>query len=131
MDRNELKILAQKYLDGNATAEEKQMLDQWYDMIHANENESETVDLDKPESEEDVKQRIFDLLNQKLFVNKPEKIEKTTVFSLKRIAAWTGSAAAVLALMVFAWAWYTSTHAAEKVAIAGKQLVSVPPNKVT
>jgi len=130
MDRNELKILAQKYLDGNATAKEKQMLDQWYDTIHA--NELETVDLDKPESEEDVKQRIFDLLNQKLFINKPEKIEKASVFSIKRMAAWIGSAAAVLALMVFAWLWYTSTATTTgRAVILGNQLVSVPSNKVT
>src|SRR5882757_1850362 len=123
MDRNELKILAQKYLDGTANTEEKKSLDQWYDTIHA--NKTETVDLDEPESAEDVKQRIFDLLNQKLFIDKPEKIEKTPVFSIRRIAVWAGSAAAVLALMVFAWLWYTGTTTTTgRVVIAGKQVVS-------
>jgi len=130
MDRNELKILAQKYLDGTANTEEKKSLDEWYDTIHA--NKTETVDLDEPESAEDVKERIFDLLNQKLFINKPEKIEKASAFSIKRMAVWIGSVAAILALMVFAWLWYTGTTTTTgRVIIAGKQVVSVPSNKIT
>ncbi|MDB5009365.1 MAG: hypothetical protein JWQ06_154, partial [Mucilaginibacter sp.] len=31
MNKNELQQLAQKYLDGTATEEEKQQLNQWYD----------------------------------------------------------------------------------------------------
>ena len=74
MDKNELQLLAQKYLDGTATPEEKQMLDQWYDTIHNGWHE--TVDLDKPDTEEIIRQRVFDDLSKKLFFKTPVKIEK-------------------------------------------------------
>ena len=126
MDKIELKTLAQKYLDGTATAEEKQMLGQWYDTIHA--GEIEIVDLDKPEAEEDIKQRIFDTLHQKLSFNKPEP-----AYPIKRLITWIGSAAAVLILGFFAWSWYNTNKpivTPGKHVIAVKQLVSVPADKV-
>jgi transmembrane sensor len=127
MDKNELRVLAQKYLDGTATPGEKQQLDQWYDTIHT--GFAETVDLDKEETEEDIKQRVFDRLNRQRFVEPPQTVEKATVFSVKRLAVWIGSAAAVIAMVVFARV-FINQQAAPKTQAATRQLVSVPSNRV-
>jgi transmembrane sensor len=127
MDKNELQLLAQKYLDGTANSDEKQILDQWYGTIHS--GWSETVDLDKQETEEDVKQRILDNLNKKLFTEMPMKVEKSSGYSIKRMVVWVGSVAAVLVIAFFAW--FNQNHnTAVKSPVADKQLVSAPSNRV-
>jgi transmembrane sensor len=127
MDRNKLNILAQKYLDGTATPEEKRLLDQWYDTIHT--GWPETVNLDKPESEADVRQRMLDKLSNELFVKTPVKVERIPVFSIKRMAKWVGAAAAVLALAYFAWSGYDQSIT-DKALVSEKKLVQVPLNRV-
>ena len=125
MDKNELKLLAQKYLDGTATAEEKQKLNQWYDA--ANTGWPETVQLRTAETGDDVKQRLFNSLHKQLFrENKPAG--KTSGALVKRLSVWIGSAAAVLALMFFAWMWYGK--GATKPIVTERRLVNVPTNRV-
>jgi transmembrane sensor len=127
MDKNELQLLAQKYLDGTATPEEKQLLDQWYDTIHT--GWTETVDTERDETEADVKQRILDNLNQKLFSKaEPEKVIKPGS-TIKRLSLWIGSAAAVLALTFFTWSWYNQNNTS-KISLIDKQVVNVPLNKI-
>ena len=130
MDSNELKILAKKYLDGDATPEEKEMLDQWYSTIHS--DLPETVELAKPENEHIIKQRMFDNLNKNLFTGTSTvTIEKPAGASVKRLTIWLGSVAAAVAFMVFAWLWYTNPAAiSSKRLTAERQLVKVPTNRV-
>ncbi|HTI92627.1 MAG TPA: FecR family protein [Puia sp.] len=56
MDKASLAELAQRFLAGTATNEEKALLHQWYDV--ADREEIELVFLPKPETEDDVRMRI-------------------------------------------------------------------------
>lgn len=124
MDKNELRLLAQKYLDGNATPEEKQLLNQWYD--NAETGWPETVDLKRPETEAGVKQRLFNELHQQLFV---ADVQQTKPSNIKRLSVWLGSVAAMLALFFFVW---TQNRRPEQlqVPVANARMVSVPQNRV-
>jgi len=127
MDRIELKILAQKYLDGIATPEERQLLDEWYDTIHS--GQPETVDLDETETEEDIRQRMFANIQKNLFVRPAAEAVKPAGFSIKRMAVWIGSAAAVLIMGFYALLLYNRNNL-EKPVAADRQLVNVPTNRV-
>jgi transmembrane sensor len=120
MDKNELQALAQKYLEGTATPEEKQLLNDWYDAD--NSDVSEIVDLQTDETEADVKHRLYNNLRQQLF--EPQKPRQSVV---KRLVIWAGSAAAVLALTFFAWQWYANNKIQP---VPDKQIVSAPYNRV-
>ena len=126
MDKNELKVLAQKYLDGKATPQEKKLLDEWYDTIHI--DSAETVELAKAETEEDIQKRIFDRINIQRGSDTPAE-ERGRVFPIRRIAAWVGAAAAVLIMFFFARALYRQNDAGQP-ATADRQLVNVPSNRV-
>jgi transmembrane sensor len=123
MDSNELKILAQKYMDGTATPEEKRLLDQWYDTVHY--GATETVELNNPETEEGIRKRMFGNLNKQLFDKQPDKVQTTPVFKMQRFVKWVGSVAAVLALAYFAWSWHDQSTPVKALAIE-KRLVKVP-----
>jgi transmembrane sensor len=127
MDRNELNKLAQKYLDGTATPEEKRLLDQWYDTIHT--GWPEMVDLEEPETEADIRRRMFDNLRNELFVKTPAKAEHSPLFSIKRMAKWVGAAAAVLALIYFVRPGY-DPDSTTKTLVIEKKVVQVPLNRV-
>jgi len=128
MDKNELQLLAQKYLDGNATTGEKQLLDQWYDTIHT--GGPEEVRLNTPETEEDVKHRMFNKLNQQLFIGTPMIPVKKQGGLVRRISIWAASAAAVLAVALFAWSRINKTQVNNVLAVADKQVISIPASKV-
>jgi len=123
MDKNELQALAQKYLEGTATPQEKQLLDEWYDIVQT--GSPEIVNLKRDEAEADVQQRMYNKLNQQLF--KPQ--QKRDIGALiKRISIWVSSAAAVLALTFFAWSWYVNN---KSLAVQSDgQVVNVPYNRV-
>lgn len=122
MNKQELKKLAQKYLSGEASEAEKAMLHQWYD---ANmEGWTETVQTENGETAEAVKERIFNNLKRKTFMQE-EADSRTGAFSLKKILLRLSGAAALLTVGFFAWQFYapqTGTHV--------KQQVSVPVNKI-
>jgi len=122
MDKNELQILAQKYLEGTATPQEKQLLNEWYDAV--NPGTTETVDLQADETEAGVKQRLYNNLKQQLF--EPQKPWHQAGM-VRRMVIWASSAAAVLALTFFAWSWYTNSKIQP---VADKQIVNVPYNRV-
>ncbi|SHF79869.1 FecR family protein [Pedobacter caeni] len=124
MDRNELKKLAQKYLQGNASDEEKALLNQWYDTIE--DGWVENVPTKRPETEDQVKQRIFDNLKDKGFLQTEEEAEyPVRRFSMKRLLMRITAAAAVLAAVFFGWQFMNSRSES-----AVKKLVSVPGNKI-
>ena len=126
MDKNELKDLAQKYLDGTATPSEKQLLNEWYDTIHI--DSAEMVDLAEAETEEDIQQRILGRIN--IQRGTEETVETSRrVFPMRKIAAWVGAAAAVLIMFLFARTLYRQNEPAQ-IAAADRQLVNVPSNRV-
>lgn len=125
MDQNELQHLAQKYLDGQATPEEKLKLDQWYDMAQSGQPEILKVNTDEPEAA--VQQRIFSQLQQNLFAPQPTLNKRPGV--VRRLIIWSSSVAAVLALLFFGWAQYHTTDVIPPPA-AGNQFVKAPKNRV-
>jgi transmembrane sensor len=123
MDQNELQQLAQKYLDGQATPEEKLRLDEWYDT--AQSGTPETLKVNTAETEAVIQQRIFSQLQQNLFtpaLTKPAGV-------VKRLIIWSSSVAAVLALLLFGWGQY---HKATMVPplFTDHQFVKAPKNRV-
>lgn len=124
MDSNELKRLAQKYLAGGASDEEKALLDQWYDTVE--DGWVENVYTRKPESEEQVRQRIFDNLKSRGFLKVEEPVsEISSAGVLKRWALRIAATAAVLALVFFGWQWGTDRYGAVE-----NKVVNVPANKI-
>ncbi|WP_316841556.1 FecR family protein [Pedobacter gandavensis] len=124
MNRNELKILAQKYLAGEASAEEKALLNQWYDA--ADQGWLEKVDTKTPETEEEVKQRLFENLKSKGFLNvKPMEVPVKKQFSIRSLMFKITSAAAVLALVFFGW-----QLGVDQFDQVNKKMVNVPGNKI-
>ncbi|WP_214073188.1 FecR family protein [Mucilaginibacter sp. dw_454] len=124
MSTNELKRLAQKYFAGTASDEEKQMLHQWYD--ETNDGWIETVNTAAPESEDEVKQRIFRDLQKRIMAEKSEQaVPATNKGKVRRLIIQIASAAAVL-LAVFLIFRPTD----EKALLTQKHIVSAPINKV-
>jgi transmembrane sensor len=120
MDTKELEKLAQKYLDGTATAEEKALLNQWYDTVH--DGETEQVYTKNPETAEQVKARIFSRLQQKAFMETKTVKRSGTV---RKLIIGITSAAAVLLILFFSGQKNTYN-----IAIPSKQLVKVPDHKI-
>lgn len=124
MNRNELKILAQKYLAGTASTEEKALLNQWYDA--ADQGWLEKVETRIPESEEEVKQRLFENLKSKGFLNtEPLEAPIKKRLTLRSLMFKITSAAAVLALVFFGW-----QLGMDRFEQGNKKMVSVPGNKI-
>ncbi|WP_157262915.1 FecR family protein [Pedobacter steynii] len=123
MDRTELKRLAQKYLEGTASDEEKALLNQWYDTTE--EGWVENVHTKKPETEDQVRQRIFDNLKNKGFLKTEEVDRSDAQVSWKRLMLRITAAAAVLSLVLFGWQFSNS-----RFSLAEKKLVNVPGNKI-
>lgn len=124
MDTKELEKLAQKYLDGTATAEEKALLNQWYDTVH--DGETEQVHTKNPETAEQVKARIFNRLQQKAFIGTTD-IKKSLKHGsiIRRLIIGITSAAAVLAVLFF-----SEQKNTYNIAIPAKQVVKVPTHKI-
>ncbi|MDB5157403.1 MAG: hypothetical protein JWR50_2110 [Mucilaginibacter sp.] len=124
MSTNELKRLAQKYFAGTASSEEKQMLHQWYD--ETNDGWVETVDTNAPETEEQVKQRIFrDLQKRIAFEKSPELQVAHRSFNIKKLL-WPAASVAAILLIGF----FVLRPADNKQLIAEKHIVSAPANRV-
>ncbi|HWW40748.1 FecR family protein [Pedobacter sp.] len=117
MNKQELKLLAQKYLEGTATEEEKRLLNQWYDTT--NDGWVEQVNTKIPETEDQIRLRMLNTLQQQIN-NKTPQGQKTS--SWKRLLTWSVSAAALLLTGIFTW-----QLAAKKEV---PKLVSVPDHKI-
>jgi len=123
MDKNQLQLLAQKYLNGTATSQEKQLLDQWYDT--GGTDGTELVDLQTDETEAGVKQRLYNNLKEQLLETQPSQHKSGIV---RRMIIWASSAAAVLVLALFVWSRYDHNQA--RSVISDNRLVNVPYNRV-
>jgi transmembrane sensor len=125
MSTNELKRLAQKYFAGTASAEEKEMLHQWYDAT--NDGWVEVVETSASDTEENIKQRIFRDLQKRIQLDKEAQQQKVIKhdFSLKRWLLPVASAAAVLLI-----GFYVLNNNNKQMLPVERQLVKAPSNKV-
>lgn len=72
-NKEDLKYLAKKFLEGTASAEEKAALDHWYSSGLAEAAEEELVFTAEPEDAEAIKNRLYGNIAQKLLVPAREK----------------------------------------------------------
>jgi transmembrane sensor len=116
LNKNTLLQLAQKYLDGTATEEEKQTLHAWYDT--ADDEQIEMVFSDQPESAENVEQRIFAGIQQRMH-GEPATIHEIQPAKRKRPALWL-AAAAIIGIMLcsIGYLFYRNT---DNKLLAGKE----------
>ncbi|NCD71185.1 FecR family protein [Mucilaginibacter agri] len=124
MGLNELKLLAQKYLNGTATAEEKQKLDQWYDTVYA--GGTEVINTNDNETEADVKQRIFENIHSKMHAGDNAAPPARPKHKMRQLLVTVASAAAVLAIVCYAMLPSVKTMIGDK----EKQVINVPSNRV-
>ncbi|GLU52507.1 FecR family protein [Dyadobacter frigoris] len=101
MNQEYLKILAQKFLDGTASEEEKHLLHSWYDKT-ALSDESEIIVSETYETAEQLKQNILRNLKDSLPKNEADEIP-ISYGLFRRLSIWAASAAAVITLALFAW----------------------------
>jgi transmembrane sensor len=128
MNRTDLQQLAKKYLEGKATTEEKRVLNHWYDTIHDNRL-VEIVLTDTPETENDIKDRIFDSVKNEINAKNNEgAIVKNHPAVLKRIAYRIAYAAAVI-LIITSVAFYFSRDN-NKMILPGTELVNVTATRI-
>ncbi|MCO5946551.1 FecR family protein [Mucilaginibacter flavidus] len=102
MNKKELQQLAAKYLGGEASAEEKNLLEQWYNTVH-DDDQVINVSIEHPESEADIKQRIFK--NLQLKINEAPPINKHPAF-VRRMVVYIVSVAATVIFIASSLAWY-------------------------
>src|SRR5690348_1367302 len=102
MNKKELQQLAAKYLGGEASAEEKNLLEQWYNTVH-DDDQVINVSIEHPESEADIKQRIF--ANLQLKINEAPQVRKHPG-SVRRMITYIVSVAAAIIFIVSGLAWY-------------------------
>lgn len=122
MNTEELKQLAQKYLNGTATEQEKALLNAWYETIH--NEETELVETKNPETKDQVRDRIFNQLKEKAVLEgtvKPAAAQRNKL--VKMVVRILSAAAAVFILIFFAWNQNTDF-------LKAKQFVEVPAKKI-
>jgi transmembrane sensor len=124
MGVNELKLLAKRYLNGTASADEQERLNQWYEAIHA--GGIEEIDTDGNETEAQVKQRIFENIQKRMHAdNAPEK-KVSPKYNVKQLWLRIASVAALLAIVCYVALPPLRGMISER----GNQVVSVPSNRV-
>lgn len=104
MDRNELERLAKSYLDGTATATEKELLNKWYDNTHY-ENTVEIVQVEESETVALVKQRILNNINKSRQLIDGEKEYSGKRTSIFKITVWKLTTAAAVLFVFIGIAW--------------------------
>jgi transmembrane sensor len=126
MDKTELRILAKKYLDGTATAEEKELLGQWYKTINEDDH-IEVVTAD--ETEHEIKHRILYNLHTAIAQDKSDNTDTGNRGArMRQMYIRVASAAAALLLFAGAAIYYTQNNKAAKP--ADSQFVSITAPKV-
>lgn len=101
MTEEYLKILAKKFLDGTATAEEKKLLHSWYDE-KLSSDELEVVISAVYGSAGELKQSIFNRLKENQD-NSQLEVKPLHSGLFRRLGIWAASAAAVIAITFFTW----------------------------
>jgi len=127
MDRTELERLARKYLNGKATTSEKELLNQWYDTIHT--GQIEFVQVETPETESELKQRMFDNILAKLNIDEPHVIIPVRTLRVKRLVLRIASAAAIV-FVATGLGWYY-TRIKTPIELITSQLVDITTKKIT
>lgn len=117
MTQEQLKLLAQKFLDGTATEEENRLLHEWYDRQNPDVSDPETVLLNDKETAEELKQRMF--TNLKMLQRKTLTFKTRQFTMIRRFAAWSSTAAALVLIGFFYW---TNKN---KLAITEKETITV------
>ena len=120
MNKQELQLLAQKYLQGNCTEEEKEILNQWYDTSY--DGADEYVNTASPQTEEETGRRILGALQ--LQMRGDENIGGVKGHQTKRLLLRWISAAAVLGTVFFTWQFFANKQAAEP------KMVCVPEKRI-
>ncbi|MCE7066325.1 FecR family protein [Dyadobacter sp. CY326] len=114
-----IRQLAEKFLNGTASEEEKAILHKWYDSQQADIPETETVFTRSPETASEMKDRM--LQNMKA-MQRPTR--KTPDFTLvKRLVSWS---TAVAALVIAGFIFWTNHHETAETSI---KLVTAPLGK--
>jgi ferric-dicitrate binding protein FerR (iron transport regulator) len=92
MTQEYLKKLAQKFLDGTATEEEKRLLNEWYDKKNTDESNPEIILVSEEVSADDVKNRTLDRL--KSWQENQTNSDKPKFTIIRRLATWSSAVAA-------------------------------------
>ncbi|WCT12078.1 FecR family protein [Mucilaginibacter jinjuensis] len=122
MGLNELKLLAKKYLNGTASAEEKERINQWYEAIYAGDAE----EVDTNETEAEIKRRIFENIRQRMQESAAPAAVINPKYNVKQLWLRVAYVAAVLAIVCYC-IWPAGKVAVKEVE---KQVVNVPANRV-
>jgi transmembrane sensor len=123
MSVNELKLLAKKYLNGTASAEEKARINKWYEAIHA--GEAEEIYGSDSKTEAEVRQRIFVNIQKRIREDQAPGENLDPKFSRTQLWLKVVSVAAVLAIVCYAF-WPAGEGAIKE----EKQVINVPSNRV-
>lgn len=120
MNKQELQLLAKKYLQGNCTEEEKEILNQWYDTSY--DGADEYVNTKSLQTEEETGRRIFGVLESQMQAD--QNIEIVQSGKTKRLLLRWISVAAVLGMVLFAWQFFVRREVVEP------KMVLVPEKKI-
>lgn len=124
MNKQELKLLAQKYLAGNCSEEEKNLLNNWYDTSYDEADEHVTTDF--PETEEETGKRIFQALQMDMHGVDAATPQEQTSRTWSLWLRYAGVAAAI-GVIFFAWQFfsYRETALPKTVLVPQKKVILV------
>jgi transmembrane sensor len=112
MNRKAFHQLLQRYVEGKCTAEERRLIDQWYELLDG-ENNFELAD----EEIDEIEERIWNKIKNK---NLKKVSLSAKVFSLKRIKKWM-VAASILLIVGFSY-WLVKNKTAGDDSIVTKKI---------
>ncbi len=124
MDTAQVKILADKYLNGTATAEEAAALHEWYD--HVNEGDTEIVVAEQETTLESTRARILLQLQEQICgTEKPAVV----IISVRR--KWLIGAAAAAAMLMIAGTYLWKQSGKEQPSPTATITAPAPANRAT
>ena len=104
MQEREIEILTERFLNGSATAEEKKLLNEWY---NSKNDELVVVPSSHKGEREEIRLRVLNELQTFISDQKPEN--KVKIFKVRRRAFYAGIAASILLLLSVAYIFYQNT----------------------
>lgn len=124
MDTAQVKILADKYLNGTATAEEAAALHEWYD--HVNEGDTEIVVAEQETTLESTRARILLQLQEQI-----SGTEKPAVVIISVRRKWLIGAAAAAAMLMIAGTYLWKQSGKEQPSPTATITAPAPANRAT